>query len=765
VWFKYTPATTSRHLLSTAVNEGTASTVDDTVLAIYTSAGGDAGPFTMVPTAGAFDGCDDDSASVEDFQSTLVSELTGGTTYYIVVWKFSSTAPTVGNTAVQLTVKDAIAPPSDNAANIQDLDVRVPVRVDTLAASDDYELAPASPCFAGNGTADIAAGKDVVYRFTAPTAGAYHFRARGAGGANVVIYLAASLPPGFAPQNVNCTTAANRSTATGAGAAEDVRSVLAAGEQVFVIADATAAAPSAAIVVEAFAEPGAESEPNGTPATAGTAACGTYGAINPATEVDFFSLGTPAGGSRVFAMVESAAASNTDADLRVTNATDTLEYDDANNDVLFGSLGPNVAGTPLANAASFLRVSGFSASTVSDPYRLFSVVQSATPAAEAEPNETTVQASAAGTNYFAGQLSGAAPSTDTDVYSFHAEKGQLIFLGLDADPARDNTPINARLDLIAPDGTVLDAINDPGSTSSTAPGAGTLTATAPSAPSEGLVEHAPVSGTYFARVAIGTSSMTATGAGDYLLSVSLSCTTGAAPAIAQTSLPAGQVGVPYGAGLTATNAVGATTFTLASGALPPGIALSPSGALSGTPTTQGSFPLTVRLTDGRGLVSERALTIAIAAPSGATPPPPPPPAAPRRDTTNPVVTLFRSVNARFAVAPRKGSRVKKGTRFTFRLSEAGQARITIAARLSGRRVGGKCVSRTRANRARPRCTRFVTKGTIAFAARAGANSRAFSGKLRGRALPAGVYRATIVVTDAAGNRSAARTATLRIVRG
>jgi hypothetical protein len=221
--------------------------------------------------------------------------------------------------------------------------------------------------------------------------------------------------------------------------------------------------------------------------------------------------------------------------------------------------------------------------------------------------------------------------------------------------------------------------------------------------------------------------------------------------------------VPYSAGLTATNAVGATTFALASGTLPPGIALSPAGVLGGTPTAQGSFPLTVRLTDGRGLSDDRALTIAITAPPGA-PPPPPPPVAPRRDTTNPVVTLFRSVNARFAVAPRKGSRVKKGTRFTFRLSEAGQTKITIAARLSGRRVGGKCVARTRANRARPRCTRFVTKGTIAFAGRAGANSRAFSGKLRGRGLPSGVYRAMIVVTDAAGNRSAARTATFRIVR-
>ena len=48
---------------------------------------------------------------------------------------------------------------------------------------------------------------------------------------------------------------------------------------------------------------------------------------------------------------------------------------------------------------------------------------------------------------------------------------------------------------------------------------------------------------------------------------------------------------------------------------------------------------------------------------------------------------------------------------------------------------------------------------------AGANSRTFSGKLRGRGLAAGTYRATIVATDAAGNSSVARTAAFRIVRG
>src|ERR1044072_2168767 len=50
IWFKWTPATSSSFTISDAVDQGAASTVDDTVLAVYTSAGGGAGPLTGGPT-------------------------------------------------------------------------------------------------------------------------------------------------------------------------------------------------------------------------------------------------------------------------------------------------------------------------------------------------------------------------------------------------------------------------------------------------------------------------------------------------------------------------------------------------------------------------------------------------------------------------------------------------------------------------------------------------------------------------------------------
>lgn len=53
-----------------------------------------------------------------------------------------------------------------------------------------------------------------------------------------------------------------------------------------------------------------------------------------------------------------------------------------------------------------------------------------------------------------------------------------------------------------------------------------------------------------------------------------------------------EVGVPFTATLVATGAPdNQNTWSLASGILPAGLTLSPSGAISGTPTTAGSFPL------------------------------------------------------------------------------------------------------------------------------------------------------------------------------
>jgi large repetitive protein len=65
--------------------------------------------------------------------------------------------------------------------------------------------------------------------------------------------------------------------------------------------------------------------------------------------------------------------------------------------------------------------------------------------------------------------------------------------------------------------------------------------------------------------------------------------------IASQSLPAGTVGQPYSQTLSAAvaGAPASASWTVRSGALPPGLTLSSSGTFSGTPTADGTFPIEV----------------------------------------------------------------------------------------------------------------------------------------------------------------------------
>jgi autotransporter-associated beta strand protein len=71
------------------------------------------------------------------------------------------------------------------------------------------------------------------------------------------------------------------------------------------------------------------------------------------------------------------------------------------------------------------------------------------------------------------------------------------------------------------------------------------------------------------------------------------------PAISITppTLSGGKVGIAYSRQLSASGGTAPYTFTLASGALPAGLTLSPAGLLQGTPTQAGTFTFTVRASD------------------------------------------------------------------------------------------------------------------------------------------------------------------------
>ena len=81
----------------------------------------------------------------------------------------------------------------------------------------------------------------------------------------------------------------------------------------------------------------------------------------------------------------------------------------------------------------------------------------------------------------------------------------------------------------------------------------------------------------------------------YNLIVSCQTITVNNPAIA-----AGVVNAGFSQNFTATNSIGTTTFTLASGVLPAGLTLASNGTLSGVPLQSGTFPITVKATDANG---------------------------------------------------------------------------------------------------------------------------------------------------------------------
>ena len=87
----------------------------------------------------------------------------------------------------------------------------------------------------------------------------------------------------------------------------------------------------------------------------------------------------------------------------------------------------------------------------------------------------------------------------------------------------------------------------------------------------------------------------------------------ALPAVAITtaSLAPGQAGTAYSLTLAAANGTGPYGFSVKSGALPPGLSLSPSGQITGTPTTGGSYTFTVQATAAGATAGTKTFTIAI----------------------------------------------------------------------------------------------------------------------------------------------------------
>jgi len=142
------------------------------------------------------------------------------------------------------------------------------------------------------------------------------------------------------------------------------------------------------------------------------------------------------------------------------------------------------------------------------------------------------------------------------------------------------------------------------------------------------------------------------------------------------------------------------------------------------------------------------------------------------DTTAPVITKVSLTRKRFrrsakatAISAARRRRAKAGTTLRFTLSEAARVTVAFQRKTAGRRVRGKCRKATPGRRRLKRCTRYVAAGRITRASLpAGANRIALSGRLGRKRMKLGPYRLTLRALDAAGNRSAPKRLTFRLVR-
>jgi large repetitive protein len=88
------------------------------------------------------------------------------------------------------------------------------------------------------------------------------------------------------------------------------------------------------------------------------------------------------------------------------------------------------------------------------------------------------------------------------------------------------------------------------------------------------------------------------------------------------TLPVGAVGVSYSQAVVVVGGTAPYTWSISSGGLPAGLALAPaSGAISGSPSSAGSFTFTVHVTDSTSLTQTKAFTIAVVAGLTVTTPP------------------------------------------------------------------------------------------------------------------------------------------------
>lgn len=128
--------------------------------------------------------------------------------------------------------------------------------------------------------------------------------------------------------------------------------------------------------------------------------------------------------------------------------------------------------------------------------------------------------------------------------------------------------------------------------------------------SAGVLSGTPTTAGTYSFSVTATDASTATATNAYTLTIAPTLTLSpAGPA-----LPGAVPGIAYSQQFSTSGGT-SYTYSLTGGSLPPGLSLSASGLLSGTPTTSGNYSFTVKVTDVSTATTSQAYTLAVVTPT------------------------------------------------------------------------------------------------------------------------------------------------------
>lgn len=168
------------------------------------------------------------------------------------------------------------------------------------------------------------------------------------------------------------------------------------------------------------------------------------------------------------------------------------------------------------------------------------------------------------------------------------------------------------------------------------------------------------------------------------------------------------------------------------------------------PTEPGIYGCRMTASNAAGSTAQISQQVQVVpAPPGAPAVP-----APRLTHLSQVTGRFLPSSASTPLVGRTSRHVQRGTAFSFALNVAATVGVSIERQGSGRRVGSACRPPSRRLAHARACVLYTRVWTLTRAGRAGGNHISFSGRVRGRALSAGHYRAVFMAVDTAGRSKA-----------